>query len=71
MRLAIAALIAVLLSACSDSTSVAPADTTEFCRDGSEELRGSALEGSESRSVVFGLSHADALVSSPAALKTS
>ncbi len=29
MRLAIAALIAVLLSACSDSTAVAPADTTE------------------------------------------
>jgi hypothetical protein len=29
MRLAIAALIAVLLSACSDSTSVAPPDTTE------------------------------------------
>ena len=30
MRWAIAALIAVLLSACSNSTSVAPADTTEF-----------------------------------------
>ena len=29
MRLAIAALVAVLLSACSDSASVAPADTTE------------------------------------------
>ena len=29
MRLAIAALIAVLLSACSNSTSVAPADTTK------------------------------------------
>jgi outer membrane biogenesis lipoprotein LolB len=29
MRLAIAALVAVLLSACSGSASVAPADTTE------------------------------------------
>ncbi len=29
MRLAIAALIAVVLSACSDSTPVAPADATE------------------------------------------
>jgi hypothetical protein len=29
MKLAIAALIAVLMSACSDSNSVAPADTTE------------------------------------------
>ena len=30
MRLAIAALITVLLSACSDSTSITPADATEF-----------------------------------------
>jgi hypothetical protein len=42
-----------------------------ICRDGPEELRGSALEGSESRSLVFGVPYADALVSRLAALKTS
>jgi hypothetical protein len=40
-------------------------------RYGPEKLRRSALEGSESRTLVFGLPHADALVSQPAALKTS
>ena len=40
-------------------------------RDGAKELRRCALERPESRFVVFGVPHADALVGGPAALKTS